>query len=52
MNTNEYESPCIGVCVLNDDNVCEACDRTLEEIRSVGVSHSTDSETNTNSSKS
>ena len=25
-------SPCIGVCRLNDDDVCEGCHRTLDEI--------------------
>lgn len=25
-------SPCIGVCRLNDADVCEGCHRTLDEI--------------------
>jgi predicted Fe-S protein YdhL (DUF1289 family) len=25
-------SPCIGVCRLRDDDVCEGCHRTLDEI--------------------
>lgn len=25
-------SPCIGVCRLNDDDVCTGCRRTLDEI--------------------
>ena len=26
------ESPCIGVCALNPEDVCEGCYRTAEEI--------------------
>lgn len=25
-------SPCIDICILNDDKICEGCFRTLEEI--------------------
>ncbi len=25
-------SPCIGVCHMRDDDVCEGCHRTLDEI--------------------
>ncbi len=37
MNENKTEldgvvSPCIGVCVLNMEDVCEGCFRTVEEI--------------------
>jgi len=26
------KSPCISVCVLNDEDVCEGCWRTMDEI--------------------
>lgn len=26
------ESPCIGQCCLNDDQICEGCYRSLDEI--------------------
>ena len=26
-------SPCLGICTLDEDNVCMGCLRTLEEIR-------------------
>lgn len=26
------ESPCTGVCVVGDDDLCEGCARTLDEI--------------------
>lgn len=26
------ESPCISVCVLDEDEMCQGCYRTLEEI--------------------
>ncbi len=25
-------SPCIGICCMGDDDVCEGCRRTLDEI--------------------
>lgn len=25
-------SPCIGVCVISEDDLCEGCGRTLDEI--------------------
>jgi hypothetical protein len=31
-NIREKESPCIGVCTLEDD-VCIGCNRTMDEIR-------------------
>ncbi len=31
---NEVESPCIGVCSMNDDTgFCHGCYRTIDEIR-------------------
>jgi predicted Fe-S protein YdhL (DUF1289 family) len=32
MNETPIKSPCISVCVLNEDDVCEGCWRSLEEI--------------------
>lgn len=29
---NKVESPCIGVCVLNINDVCEGCYRKADEI--------------------
>lgn len=26
-------SPCIGVCKLDDNNICIGCKRTIEEIK-------------------
>ena len=28
----EVKSPCISVCVLNEDDICEGCYRSAEEI--------------------
>ena len=28
----DVASPCIGVCVIGDDDLCEGCARTLTEI--------------------
>ena len=28
----DVASPCIGVCVIGDDDLCEGCARTIEEI--------------------
>lgn len=28
----EIKSPCISVCVLNDEDVCEGCYRSAQEI--------------------
>jgi predicted Fe-S protein YdhL (DUF1289 family) len=33
MNKNEIMSPCVSVCRLDADEVCEGCGRTLKEIR-------------------
>ncbi len=30
--SEEVKSPCISVCVLNEDDVCEGCYRTAQEI--------------------
>lgn len=30
---SNIQSPCIKQCVLNDENVCLSCLRTLEEIK-------------------
>ena len=30
------DSPCIGVCTLNEENICIGCDRTIEEIIEAG----------------
>jgi predicted Fe-S protein YdhL (DUF1289 family) len=30
------DSPCVGVCTLNEDNVCIGCNRTIEEIAEAG----------------
>ena len=31
-NVESIDSPCIGQCTLNDDNVCLGCFRSLDEI--------------------
>lgn len=31
------ESPCVGNCCLDDDDVCLGCYRTLEEIKAWGL---------------
>ncbi len=32
MDELEIKSPCISVCVLNQDDICEGCYRSAEEI--------------------
>lgn len=32
MNQSTINSPCISVCLLDDDDVCVGCYRTAEEI--------------------
>ncbi|HAB55069.1 MAG TPA: DUF1289 domain-containing protein [Cellvibrionales bacterium] len=32
MSLNKIESPCIGVCVLDINDVCEGCYRKADEI--------------------
>lgn len=34
--SKEIKSPCISVCVLNADDVCEGCYRTAAEITAWG----------------
>lgn len=31
------DSPCIGRCCLDDDDICVGCFRTLEEIKAWGM---------------
>jgi uncharacterized protein len=40
--TNPLTSPCVNVCALDDNEVCQGCFRTLDEI--TGWSDATDSE--------
>jgi len=28
----EEDSPCVGICTLNEDNVCIGCGRHIDEI--------------------
>lgn len=28
----DVASPCIGICVIGDDDLCEGCARTIDEI--------------------
>lgn len=28
----DVASPCVGVCVIGDDDLCEGCARTIDEI--------------------
>ena len=30
------DSPCIGVCTLNEDSICIGCDRHIDEIIECG----------------
>ncbi len=32
----DMSSPCIGICVIGDDDLCEGCARTIEEIAAWG----------------
>ena len=32
MAEEEVQSPCINICELSNDNICNGCYRTLEEI--------------------
>lgn len=32
MSVEVVKSPCISVCVLNGDDICEGCYRSVEEI--------------------
>jgi|TARA_R110000803_G_C11957163_1_gene318297 predicted Fe-S protein YdhL (DUF1289 family) len=31
------DSPCIGTCTLNEDNVCIGCGRHIDEITEAGI---------------
>ena len=33
------DTPCIGVCTLNEDKVCIGCNRHIDEIITVGLTH-------------
>lgn len=33
----DVASPCTGVCVIGDDDLCEGCARTLDEIAHWGT---------------
>ncbi|MEM9253794.1 MAG: DUF1289 domain-containing protein [Pseudomonadota bacterium] len=32
MSDTEPQSPCVAICVLNDDDICEGCYRSADEI--------------------
>ena len=32
MSGDEPKSPCVSICVLDDDDICQGCYRTAEEI--------------------
>ncbi|MEM1156043.1 MAG: DUF1289 domain-containing protein [Pseudomonadota bacterium] len=32
MNDTHPESPCVSICVLDEDNICQGCYRSGEEI--------------------
>ncbi|RLQ22744.1 DUF1289 domain-containing protein [Seongchinamella sediminis] len=32
MNDNEVPSPCVSICVLDDDDICLGCFRSAKEI--------------------
>lgn len=33
----DVASPCVGVCVISDDDLCQGCARTIEEIAGWGA---------------
>ena len=33
MSKKKFLSPCVFVCRINADNICEGCGRTIKEIR-------------------
>ena len=33
----DVASPCTGVCVIGEDDLCEGCSRTLDEIANWGT---------------
>ncbi len=32
MNGNDVPSPCVSICVLDDEDICQGCFRSAEEI--------------------
>lgn len=32
MNYEEVRSPCVSICVLSDDDICQGCFRNAQEI--------------------
>lgn len=32
MNYDNIESPCVNICILNPDQICMGCGRSLDEI--------------------
>lgn len=34
--SNDIETPCVKICVIDDDGLCVGCARTLDEIASWG----------------
>lgn len=32
-NANTIESPCLNICVLDEEEICQGCFRSLEDIR-------------------
>ncbi len=32
MNNEAPESPCVGICTLDETDICLGCNRTLDEI--------------------
>ena len=32
MSNQEIESPCVGICVVDDEDICEGCGRSMDEI--------------------
>ncbi|WP_338054588.1 DUF1289 domain-containing protein [Seongchinamella unica] len=32
MNSNDVPSPCVSICVLDDEDICQGCFRSAEEI--------------------
>ena len=33
---SDVASPCVGICVIADDDLCEGCARTIDEIAAWG----------------
>ncbi len=32
MSETEVESPCVGICVVDEEDICEGCGRSMDEI--------------------